>query len=929
MKFLIIAVLAFGYFSCSKHSTQDYLKTSIEQLKPAENKSEQMFFQLDNKMNVFVVSNPKFKKSMVSLNVLVGSAQDPAGKEGLAHFLEHMLFLGTEKYPTEGEFQNFFGKHHGQFNAFTALESTNYHFEIAHDYLDEALSRFSEFFKKPLFNADYVQREKSAVNSEHEKNIANDMRRFYRIKQLVLPKDHPAATFSTGNAQTLKNVSRQDVVDFYQKYYSPNLMNLVIYSKESVSDIKKNVSKFFSDIPNKNNEVAKLPWVEKQAPRLVEVKSISKIQRLVLDFKVDSHRMKFWPTKPLQIIGHYLGHEGDGSLLSFFKKQNLAFSLSAGNYETSFENVFSLSMNLTDKGVEQIPFIVQTVFQYIDMLKKVGLEDYVFEEIDKLARLDYIYQPEDVELGAVIGKAEWLNFYPSLDIDKKISLYYHKSSEDFKYFLDQLTPENLTVYSQHPNVKANLKEQFYGVQYNIQNFSVTKNEATNKELFPPSLNPYLPDDLSLVDDENTTKPTKLFENDLGVAWFKQNNEFNYPQAHILLRLLTNKNLKTPKNTLIENLYLASLHDSINEWRYPADMAGLRFDIESFPRGLEIKISGYSPKILIFLEDLIRKIPSAELSEEKFFIFKTELQKSFDNFELSEEYQQAMHWLNYAVAKNTFSNKDLKPVLPTVTLADVNNFPATNFKELKIESLAYGNLKSSEVKTLMEKIHLILKAAPMDKQYLATEEDTKIEKGEHDFNFSTKGTNHVWIGYNQIGPRDIKLNAYLRLLNSVLDSAFYSEMRTNQQLGYIVNTSYKYSSKSYAQSFLIQSSEQKPQVLAQKAREWLKHIPTTIGSITEAEFKALKTSLAREFSLPDKDMGERFIWLMTEIFVLNQDFGYKAKMLESIQSFKLEDFRNITKTFFLEPHFLNIYLSKSLKEQSAELEKFRKSAESYK
>lgn len=71
-----------------------------------------------------------------------GSLSDPANISGLAHFCEHMLFLGTQKYPKENEYSQFLSEHAGSSNAFTSGEHTNYYFDVSHEHLQGALDRY-------------------------------------------------------------------------------------------------------------------------------------------------------------------------------------------------------------------------------------------------------------------------------------------------------------------------------------------------------------------------------------------------------------------------------------------------------------------------------------------------------------------------------------------------------------------------------------------------------------------------------------------------------------------------------------------------------------------------------------------------------------------------------------------------------------------
>lgn len=107
----------------------------------------------------------------------VGALKDPVEFQGLAHFLEHMLFMGSEKYPDEAEYKRFIKLHGGKCNASTNSINTKYHFEIKKGEFKGALDRFSAFFIKPLLKEDCVDREINAVNSEASRNLQLDSRR--------------------------------------------------------------------------------------------------------------------------------------------------------------------------------------------------------------------------------------------------------------------------------------------------------------------------------------------------------------------------------------------------------------------------------------------------------------------------------------------------------------------------------------------------------------------------------------------------------------------------------------------------------------------------------------------------------------------------------------------------------------------------------
>lgn len=136
---------------------------------------------LENKLRVLLISDPESSRAAAALDVHVGSFSDPVDIPGLAHFTEHMSFLGNSKYPQEEEFMSFLSTHGGSSNAYTADEDTCYYFDVNAEQLEESLDRFSQFFISPLFTESMTSRELNAIDSEHAKNLNNDGFRIYQV----------------------------------------------------------------------------------------------------------------------------------------------------------------------------------------------------------------------------------------------------------------------------------------------------------------------------------------------------------------------------------------------------------------------------------------------------------------------------------------------------------------------------------------------------------------------------------------------------------------------------------------------------------------------------------------------------------------------------------------------------------------------------
>jgi insulysin len=286
--------------------------------------------KLDNGLKVILVSDRNADKAAASLAVGVGSGDDPKGRQGLAHFLEHMLFLGTEPFPDSGEYQNYISKHGGSHNAFTAHDVTNYFFEIDNNDLEGALDRFAPFFISPTFDAKYVKREKNAVNAEYTSKSKDDGRRIFSAGKQAMNPAHPYAQFATGSLKTLEDrpdsMIRDELIAFYQQHYSANEMTFALIGNYDLDILEQWTQEKFSAIPEREVITkVKRPslYLRDQLPLDLQIEPIKELRQLRLTFPVPES-LSAYHYKPLQIINHLLGHEGEGSLLALFKKRGWA-----------------------------------------------------------------------------------------------------------------------------------------------------------------------------------------------------------------------------------------------------------------------------------------------------------------------------------------------------------------------------------------------------------------------------------------------------------------------------------------------------------------------------------------------------------------------------------------------------------------------------
>ena len=154
--FIYTLLLVAHVFGCSKGTEQSSLALKEVDILPGQirkspnDTNQYRYMELPNKLKVVLIYDQDSEKSAASLSVSRGSFHEPDEFPGLAHFLEHMLFIGTETYPEVDSFQKFVSSNGGSTNAYTANDHTNYFFDISSVEIKEGLSRFAHFFIDPL-----------------------------------------------------------------------------------------------------------------------------------------------------------------------------------------------------------------------------------------------------------------------------------------------------------------------------------------------------------------------------------------------------------------------------------------------------------------------------------------------------------------------------------------------------------------------------------------------------------------------------------------------------------------------------------------------------------------------------------------------------------------------------------------------------------
>ena len=648
---------------------------------------------LENGLKVLLVSDPTTDKSAAALDVHIGHLSDPPDLPGLAHFCEHMLFLGSEQFPEEQEYRKYLSQHGGGSNASTGSEHTNFYFDLAPGSLCGALDRFSQFFLSPLFTESATDREVNAVNSEHEKNVPNDARRMRGVEKATVDPNHVYSKFGTGSRTTLevnpkeRGVSVRDaLLAFHNKWYSSNIMGLTVLGQEDLDTLQQIVTDRFAQVENKRLEIPEWtqpPFDETQCGTITHIVPVKDIRKLVITWGIPDLAKQF-RAGPGGYLSHLVGHEGPGSLLSQLRTSGWAIGLTAGTRVGGRGfSFFYLSIDLTEEGIDHVDDSILVVFQYLLMLKTAGPQKRIFEEIRDLRKMRFHFKDKESPREYVRMLAKDLHAYPLPQVLSGGWLLSDWQPDLITDLLDQLTPSlaRLTVVGRCFADQCDQEEKYYGAKYSLRCIPKEQMEAwatapLHDNLHLPEPNEFIPTDFNLAPRDvhaMSNLPSVLHEDEFSRLWFKQDNEFLLPKTCVTVLLRSPFAYFDPHHANLTHMLAVMFEDQTNEKLYTASLSGLYHSMCSTKSGLLITLRGYHHKQPVLLEKIIDLLLTFEVDEARFPALKDAYQRKLKNFSAEQPQQHTAYHTSLLLTENIWEKAELLEALDQMSVSALNLF----------------------------------------------------------------------------------------------------------------------------------------------------------------------------------------------------------------------------------------------------------------
>lgn len=853
---------------------------------------------LDNNLDVLLISDPSTDKAAASLDVYIGSYQNPRDRMGLAHFLEHMLFLGTEKYPHPGEYQAFISEHGGSHNAYTSLENTNYFFDIDVDYLEQTLDRFAPFFSSPTFDSAYVDRERNAVESEYRLKIKDDSRRQWDVLREQLNQQHPQSKFAVGNLVTLADRPnlplRDDLIAMYKQYYSANLMKLVVLGANSLDELEAMVSSRFSAIEDKQVQIGPQGKALIEASRLpleIHVKPIKELRELTLMFEIPVTAPN-WRTKPSQFVSQLIGREGAGSLLEALKTKGWAESLGAGlSLEDRNSALYTVNIGLTEDGFNNRTAIVEQVFAWIGLIKEQGVEAWRQEELAAMGEINFRYIEKQDPSRYVAALASKMQKYPAHEVVREPYLITEFDTEAINSILDRLIPANLIMMVTGPDLPTDKISDYYQVPYAANAIDSLEIELWQSakpfaDLELPVKNRFIPSDLSLIEprDAKQVYPALISQTPGLRVWHLENIEFGVPRGNVIVYLGTDQT-STIEQITSAQLYVDLVRDQLNSELYAASLAGLNYSIGVDRRGVSIVLGGFTESQPLLLKAVLEVFKNPDLSEARFERVKQRLLRMKLNAIKGYPFRQVVARLS-ASMQGGWVAADQVPIIEKLSLLDLQRYGQRLLRGFDAEVIISGNHSLRTANLLADELTVF---ATMDISHPFM--IAQLSESDFSESIAVDHNDAVVVQYIQGDSDSIEERAKLSLIAQMMSAPFFNSLRTEQQLGYVVSAFPFHINRVPGLAMLVQSPVASESQLREEFKRFIQEFASTIEQLSEEEFGRHQSALLTNLEETPKSIGELNGRFAESLRLGYTDFTFRDQLAAEISKLTITEVQN--------------------------------------
>ena len=462
--------------------------------------------------------------------------------------------------------------------------------------------------------------------------------------------------------------------------------------------------------------------------------------------------------------------------------------------------------------------------------------------------------------------------------------------EAYRAVLDTLRPENMLVSLMSQKVKTNKIEKYYGTEYG---FEEVGGESFQRLVSPPHVegmaypekNNFIPYNLALIDN----KPITIRDDERAKVWFKFDERFKQPKVFLRLLIETPFVYDTVDHLAQSKLYEVALREGLNEITYPISLAGLSYSLGIEKRGMTLSVGGYSERTTDLLQLVARNLKQVRIDEEKFRNLKEAIVRAMENRKLGQSYSRAAYYNRQFWIAKQYTEDELTAALKRVTLNDIKSYANTLYQKVFVRGVVHGNWNIEQARKSLEIVLEEIKGEPLPENERYQEVVKILDPGKKVRISRQIADNNNSIYYSlQIGERNFEQQARGSMVASIVESDFYTQMRTNQQLGYIVWSFQNQVEERLFFKMIIQSAGYGPFELQKRIEAWMKKSARLFDTLSDEEFekhrKSLIVSLEKKGDSIGEVAGDLYYYAVDE----KGDFDFKKKLVKAVKSLTKEE-----------------------------------------
>ena len=477
--------------------------------------------------------------------------------------------------------------------------------------------------------------------------------------------------------------------------------------------------------------------------------------------------------------------------------------------------------------------------------------------------------------------------------------------------LEYLRPDNfrMSIVSRDFPGTWEHKEKWYGTEYTCQSIpaelmdeikkaAVTAPKDRTAKLHLPHKNEFVPTKLE-VEKKDVKEPApapRIIRNDSHVrTWFKKDDTFWVPKATLIISCRSPVATASAANRVKSRLFTDLVKDALEEYSYDAELAGLEYSVSLDSRGLYIEVSGYNDKLAVLLQHVLITTRDLEIRDDRFAIIKERISRGYRNWELAAPWTQIGDYMSWLTIDHGYVVEELEAELPHITSDAVRVFQKELLAQMHMEVLAHGNIYKEDALRLTDMVESTLKPRVLPQQQWRIRRGLILPPGSN-YIWKKKlkdpaNVNHCIQYFLHVGYRgDFNVRAKTLLLDQIVHEPCFNQLRTKEQLGYIVYSGAWTSITQYGFYFVIQSEKTAP-YLETRIEEFLKTVAKTLEEMSDSEFESNKRSIIdkrlERLKYMEQESNRHWSHIHTELYAF--DNGKFTLLTQSLHSQTLISF----------------------------------------